>query len=141
MDIFENYLMPLFTCKKCDVKVIEPTRDGYGEVECACCGGELEFVESRRPTYVTVAVYETTRAYGGAEEGGWYYNEGYRICGTARSFLAEDAMQMEVYREAMLHRYAHDPAYKMWDTARYTVRAWAETDAPLHFPEVTPRYC
>lgn len=46
-----------------------------GSTECMdtdCIGGAVK----RPPGYWTVAVYSVDRAYGGPEEGGWYYTHG-----------------------------------------------------------------
>lgn len=140
---FANHGLPVYACPSlaCLHVTVDPVKDGYGDSSCPVCNTLLrETSVTRDPLYVTVAVYEMTRAYGGPEEGGWYYDQGTLLRGTQRSFLPEDEPQMEVYFQAMLHRYKRDPRYG-WDQPRYSVHFASEEDALPCIPRVRPQYC
>jgi len=95
----------------------------------------------RDAEYVTVALYENDREYGGPEEGGWWYDVGTLIPGTQRSFLLEDAPQALVYRDTLVARYPYQRGWMSRGEICYVVRVWKERDAPKGYPEVRPRYC
>ena len=46
------------------------------DADCQYCDGEPEVA---KPPFYTVAIYLTDRAYGGPEEGGWWYDCGERV--------------------------------------------------------------
>lgn len=136
-DVFHDHALPIYACE-CGHVTCDPVTSAWGDNFCPECDRELPWPQTtRQPRYVTVAVYCVTREYGGPEEGGWYYDYGMVIPGTQRSYLPEDAPQADIYRETMLHRYADMPR----GDVRYSVRVWAERDAPDIFPEERPHYC
>ncbi len=132
--------VPVYACAKCGHVSTKSWEDGYGQFYCVNCENEVDNPVYRDANYVTVAVYEVTRAYGGPEEGGWWYYEGRLVPGTQRSFLVEDAPQADVYHLTLLHRYREDESWMRYQDVRYHVRVWAEQEAPAKFPSVRPRY-
>ena len=85
----------------------EALGDQYsGEVYCPYCGNNEGVEPVYRPAlWITVAAYETYRAYGGPEEGGWYYTTGTPIRGTAREFMECDYPVAEQYHDLLKLRY------------------------------------
>ena len=87
-----------------------------------------------------LAVYEVDRAYGGPEEGGWWYDTGtLRVIHGPYMSLA--AAQGERERVAML--YPSDSKYgsssMAYDGGEY--RVWVEQGIPApYFPSETPHY-
>ncbi len=130
---FKNHHVPVYFCLSCNISTTNVETDAYGDHWCPNCQSDRVTWESERPpAYVTVAVYECDRAYGGPEEGGWYYDCGDIIPGTERSFLAEDEPQFHVYKELLNTR---------WPGREYHIRVMAEAPAERGFPHVAPRYC
>lgn len=93
------------------------------------------------PTF-TVAFYEIDRAYGGPEEGGWWYD-----CGTlrriARTFKTEDAAYAFARRANRLlctfqrtHRSVNSVIY---NGGRYAAHVY-DTPPPPFYPETRPTY-
>lgn len=121
-------------------------RDQEGHVACPDCGNVLETIFGQRDAetkWLTIAIYETTRVYGGPEEGGWHYTEGCLVKGTQRSFRRDDAPVADQYEQLCWKRATEDSAIKYrWGTdTRYTVRVFVEADADSHFPQQRPYYC
>jgi hypothetical protein len=141
-DLFRK-TVPVWLCPDCHRSTIAPVEDTYGYVFCPepDCNAELHHCVARDATWVTVAVYSVGRGYGGPEEGGWWYDIGSLIPGTQRSFTDEDQPQAEVYRDAMLHRYARDDDWRTRGDERFVVRVYYESNAPGGYPSVQPRYC
>ena len=133
--MFENYAIQCYRCDDEDCRrqgVPTPYRE-LDDGDCPHCGGRMTWCKSAKPDYVTVAMYETDRAYGGPEEGGWYFNTGDLVQGTQRSFTWEDEPQAQIYMEVLLRRTA--------TTRGYEVRVWPQEDAPKHYPDRRPYYC
>lgn len=95
---------------------------------------------------ITVAVYELDQAYGGPEEGGWWYDTGTlkRIVRTfettqrARTFCRR-------YNEALAYKREMDPWRRALSSVAYTgghyeAQVW-EDSPPIDFPEHRPYYC
>jgi hypothetical protein len=107
------------------------TYDPYtGDSYCDICDGS-EIAESREiePEFISVAAYTTDRCYGGPEEGGWWYDEGYRCDETLRCFAIGDLPQAELYCE------------RLWDQGYSVVRAYGDRLAVKKWPEIRPVYC
>lgn len=139
--LFEQSV-PVYVCKGCGLTTCDPTWDeGTAYCPFSDCGRELGAPATYRDArYVTIAVYEVSRQYGGPEEGGWYYDAGTLVAGTQRSFTDEDAPQAAVYLNSMLHRYRSDDRIRWSDQTNYHVRVWTEEDAPKQFPKERPYY-
>ena len=135
----------IFRCPKCLEVMTEPEYDGYGNDYCTNpeCGHEINRTKDaygQRPVgYVSIAAYVPGREYGGPEEGGWYYDTGYRIDESLRCFPLLHGPFNELNTseaEKYLKELKESPEY---DDCR--VRVYAEVVAPRNFPEVRPRYC
>lgn len=89
-----------------------------------------------------VAFYEIDRAFGGAEEGGWWYDTGtlvrmIRVC-------ANEARAIAVARRAnallaRLERHRRPVSSAAYDGGRHAAIVFART-APERFPAIRPRY-
>jgi hypothetical protein len=141
-DLFYRTI-PVYKCLACGQNTSAPHTDGYDQDFCPdeTCRGNLGPARMRDPEYVTVALYEIDREYGGPEEGGWWYDVGTLIPGTQRSFLAEDAPQAQVYVDTLAARYPYQRGWISRGEVSYVVRVWKEREAPAGFPRVRPRYC
>jgi hypothetical protein len=110
-----------------------------------------------------VAVYATSRRYGGPEEGGWWFTEGELVgllgssndeddaYGIAYEFNRPlwnegeprrdgyDARVVELGRRELRPEVAEARCHLDWDpTPEDYVLRW---DVPLYFPEARPHYC
>lgn len=129
----------LYQCPTCEA-IGDAKRwidDPYQGLCCGDCGENVKYSGERQSDYVSVAVYQCSRAYGGPEEGGWYYSEGHLIEETLRCFAAEDFPQIEVYRETLQRRYPDD-THNL--DSFYRIRTHDEKIV-RHFPETRPVYC
>lgn len=122
----------IYRCDGCGLKgpSSQFDDDPYVGVHCPDCGDPVPFYEERLPEYVSIAVYAVSREYGGPEEGGWYYDEGYICEETLRCFPREDFPQVQVYKETLDRRY---------DSRHFRIRTFSEKIV-RHFPAVKPRY-
>ena len=121
-----------FDCNDgCYVTNLVPGTNSADEQCCPRCGSPITITGRRAPDYYSVAAYDVSRAYGGAEEGGWWYDEGHRMDETLRCYDAADAMAMVAYMEMLKHRYG-------W---QLSVSVYAGVVAPAHYPSERPRYC
>ena len=90
----------------------------------------------------TVAVYDCDRAYGGPEEGGWWFN-----CGTlikpVRTFPSEDqAFEFARRMNAKLRHFINSHRRPM-SSVLSEGEIWAEVHEgapPKHYPEYHPHY-
>lgn len=93
-------------------------------------------------TTYTVAFYEIDRAYGGAEEGGWWYNTGHLIR-LARTFKSEAKAQAFADRANRLldviQRDCRDVNSILYHGGRYQAEVWDEPPAPS-YPTERPYY-
>jgi len=99
------------------------------ETYCPYCGCDdgIKRADDRWAEWVTIAAYDTSREYGGPEEGGWYYTSGTPIPGTAREFPRAEFPQALIYREYLQRDH---------DCVRVTTEAKANS-----FPSSRPTYC
>ena len=95
-----------------------------------------------RRTRLIVALYEIDRAYGGPEEGGWWYDTGElrRVLAVA----ASEGRACELARRAnrLLHRLQRGErsvSSAAYAGGRHQACVFDET-APLRFPAARPRY-
>lgn len=125
--------LPIHFCPQCDRSFTHPDTDPYGYDFCPHCGAEAEEPTSEViPRYWMVAVYDFWQAYGGPEEGGWWYTEGTL---TDHHLLRG----FDDYGEA--HRYLLSLRDFFAEDRTVTVRGYTEQLPPQHFPECRPRYC
>lgn len=111
----------------------------YGTWHDHVTGHRVEHHRDRPAKWWAVAMYEAGSAYGGPEEGGWWYNVGELI---------------EHHRIRFFDNYAEAKAYynEMWDLAKewneeirgydyhYVVEGFTEMMPHHHFPEKRPYY-
>jgi hypothetical protein len=119
----------------------------YAEPEyCPFCEAERTALAAREPrhTYV-VAVYLEDRAYGGPEEGGWWYDVG-SLTRVVRVFKRECIAAAYCRKlNARLQSRAFGPNLgrreisSVLSDGEYCARVFADT-APAGFPERRPRY-
>ncbi|VWX51051.1 hypothetical protein [Novosphingobium sp. 9U] len=89
-----------------------------------------------------IAIYEIDRAFGGHEEGGWWYDCGQltRTLATARSL--EQAHRIATRANRLLARLQRDkrPVSSVaYDGGRHQAMVF-DRIAPAHFPAEQPRY-
>jgi len=92
-------------------------------------------------TYL-VAFYEIDRAYGGSEEGGWWYDTGtlVRVFKTTKS--EEHAYSIAARANALLHmlqRGKRSVSSVIYSGGRYRAQVY-ENAAPAAYPETRPYY-
>jgi hypothetical protein len=103
--------------------------------ECPDCGDDTRFTREVEAEYVSVAMYQTDRQYGGPEEGGWYYTTGGRIDSTVRCFdlrITGEREAAEAYRQRLVGEAGGE--------RDLTVRYYLDRLAPAQFPSHRPRY-
>jgi hypothetical protein len=104
--------------------------DEYGTY-CPECGDEVAAIGEREADWVSVALYNTSRCYGGPEEGGWYYTMGSMVKPTLRCF--DNINDAQAYYDELSARNAGEIKFQQ-------IRVYRETIAPLTFPTNRPRY-
>lgn len=135
-----------YGCTTCDVslRLEECEYDDYEEkYTCPHCNNFHVEVQSERPArWFSVAIYEVHRAYGGPEEGGWYYDVGNRINETVRTFQnsPEGRYEAERYLES-LHALQFPRSLERWFLQPHTSRVFSEQLPDGHFPKRRPVYC
>lgn len=138
----DRYTVSLYRCTACDhedraAEAHNFDDDPYNGLCCPECGNGVTWVRDRPARYVSVAVYEVDRAYGGPEEGGWYYDAGTVLRETIRCFEAGDLPQLDAHREVLSRRYPDGGGID----GRLYVRTMVEQVPPEHFPSRRPVYC
>ena len=116
----------------------EPYEDFY---YCGDCSANVELERERPADWFSVAVYELNRAYGGPEEGGWYYDTGTRVDETVRTFrnTSEGREDAEKYLDS-LHALHFPYRAEHRDSPCYTSRVHPETLPDQGFPRHRPVY-
>ena len=88
------------------------------------------------------ALYFVTRCYGGAEEGGWYYDEG-ELQGKPKAFSSREARDAFIERADRCMDSWHfenaRPLSSVASQGRFEVEAYDEPP-PKRYPEERPRY-
>lgn len=99
---------------------------------CPECGDSYssQNLKTLDPEFWSVAAFETDRAYGGPEEGGWHYTCGNRIDKTLRCF--ENYGEACVYADGLAERFESQRDVKIY--------GYADRVAPSEFPSSKPRY-
>ena len=118
------------------------------DADCQFCEGEPK---EQEPPFYTVAIYLEDRAYGGPEEGGWWYDCGERIddpeitgCVPAIFRASEEAMAIDCCRATndRLNATANDGRREIssvLSTGRYVARVCEGYPEPF-FPTERPHY-
>lgn len=126
--------IPVMVCPECRLDGIN------NRSECPSCKwDELESTGREVKAWSwSVAMYETDRAYGGPEEGGWYYTCGDIIKATARTFDTIDAARC--YAEFLRAKAERDKRWYSFPEG-LTVKVYTDQEPPAGFPERKPYYC
>lgn len=110
---------------------------------CEACGGEGRVPAPPRPGPFIVSFYRHDRAYGGPEEGGWYYDCGV-LLRVSRVF--KDAERASAYcRRANVKldrwqdRAGVPPIYSVVSEGRIVAMVWERVPAE-YYPQEVPRY-
>ena len=104
--------------------------DPFGEL---FFGGEVRIhtEDSREAKWWAVAVYDVDQAYGGPEEGGWWYDIGHLVCHAMVRFFT-DLEEAKEYQKSL----------REWaDANDYRVVGFTETMPVRHYPKTKPIYC
>ena len=134
-----DYIVTIAECPKCglDQSLDDLQDDGYNRY-CVHCDKSYQYDQwehrERPARYVTLALYYTERAYGGPEEGGWYYDVGTLLPETVRAFDACDFPQIADYKDKLRYR------YRDRDPRALRVRTYVEKTAPRAFPSSKPQW-
>lgn len=136
-----DYQISLYHCAECGVQINEKDvfEDEYEGNLCRHCKSPVTHAGYRPANWVSVALYDVGRAYGGPEEGGWWYDVGSRIDETIRCFEEGDTPQVALYEELLLKRWKSYGGRR--GDNRYEVRIYREQLAPAGFPSRKPIYC
>ena len=115
--------------------------DGYNGTYCPDCGTEGNYEHTgqmKQFRFWSVALYETGQAYGGPEEGGWYYSTG-NLVEPQKIRVFEDVSEAIVYKNKLRMEFAQPELRKSEDnlvacgfSGKLPVKGW---------PDVKPRYC
>jgi len=131
--------VPVYVCSQCQRECTGATvvTDGYGEHSCPHCEGGVTHVRDDAATFWSVALYGTGRAYGGPEEGGWWYDVG-SLIQHSRVRVFEDYEEANVYLRQLWDQI---PKEDRRGEDRLAVCGWTERLPERHWPRVRPRYC
>lgn len=134
-----------YKCEKCAWKGRDPLDEGA----MFCCPDCGDFVEAvyREPKWLIVAVYLCDKAYGGPEEGGWWYNTGHPV-EKAISLLR----RFKTRKQANEYRDRLDRALNIcWNHGRADINSVLsqgqfraiihEESYPKAYPGIRPHYC
>lgn len=137
----------IFHCQNCGRRTRYPDSDGYDEYYCPTCGETKAEWEEQIPNWFSVAVFLIDDAYGGPEEGGWYYRHGHPVESAGpllRTFKHwEDAI---AYRDRLQNaidicwNYGRPKISSVLSEGEYRVIISAD-ELPQAFPRVRPQYC
>lgn len=96
--------IPIYRCAKCE-RVGRADQFIYDSYEscyvCGECGEYVKHEADRRAEWVSVALYTVSQAYGGPEEGGWWYDTFELVDSTVRCFEYGDIPSAEPYAERL----------------------------------------
>lgn len=133
-----------YECADCDVslQLSDCDYDPYEEEYCCpFCGNRHVTVSRERPAeWFSVAIYEVSRAYGGPEEGGWYFDSGQRIDETVRTYrnAPEGREEAQRYIKSLL---ALTFVSDRYSETRYSWEVSSEKLPDAYFPRHRPVYC
>lgn len=128
--------IPLYICPECAnfARAEHWVDDPYVGLCCEYCGCEVKYHKDEKATWWSVAVYETDRAYGGPEEGGWWYDCGHMIdCWKIRGF--DNIEEARKYQQELRDFYIAEGAKNI------AVRGFTEQLPDKGFPACKPVYC
>lgn len=121
-------------CKNCQLNhtVDKREEDAYDGSYCPNCGveGHVEYTNTFKDyDFWSVALYEVGQAYGGPEEGGWYYSTGNRIL-PAKIRVFEHFGEAQTYLQEL--RTEFDDLTARGFSGELPTEGW---------PSTKPRYC
>lgn len=100
-------------------------------------GRRVEYHSERPAKWWSVALYTSSQAYGGPEEGGWWYSRGSLIEPWKIKFF-DNYQAAEKYRDE-LWEYCEKENKDLCDE-RVTVRCFTEEMPDHYFPKTRPHY-
>ena len=151
----------VFKCNKCGHEATTDRLnwdDEYERYDCpgvdddtfGPCDGKMEYLKEIPAEYVSIGLYETHRAYGGPEEGGWYYDAGTLCHATLRNFTPEhwgkdhkDAGHAQWYYNVLKGMAEERNAANrkdIFNELRYHASLMVNTTLPAHYPPKRPQY-
>lgn len=127
----------VYNCLECGRKRDEHQvyTNSYGDLVCSVCEMDSLTYDSDRPaTWWSIAVYETSRAYGGPEEGGWSYEEGH-LTAKNKIRVFEDYAELKAYEKTLEETKLSDRENVL------RIKVFKEKLPVKHYPANRPRYC
>lgn len=96
-------------------------------------------------TVFEIAIYERDRAYGGSEEGGWWYDTGERMRVLKRKFTDEEHARAACRRvngwlACMRPSWVRSSGSMAYDGGEYGARVYPVGESPEHYPQSRPYY-
>jgi hypothetical protein len=97
------------------------------------------------PKTYTLAFYEIDRAFGGREEGGWWYDTGQKVRDFKRIHVdTEEEAYVICRRVNSLLRTLNNPRYSVYSMVynggQYSCCMYRGNSAPKSYPKVRPYY-
>jgi hypothetical protein len=131
-----------------DVHMRHEPGDEYSDIECPDCGALCyEEEEKNAAGFWSVSVFLIDQAYGGPEEGGWYYTCGQESSDPEHAILHRRFLKVEEARDYAADLNAkHGAAWNEGRPSMYSVlsdgifHAMAHPGHVTHFPAVVPHY-
>lgn len=107
--LYLSETIPVYRCPSCLIagRASVWMEDEFVGMCCGDCGQEVKWSHDEKPTYWSVAIYETDRSYGGPEEGGWWYTTGSRI-DPHKQRVFEDITEALNYQEKLRSEYKNE---------------------------------
>lgn len=128
-----------------DVLEEEYWRNHCTECDTSPCQGKCK--EKNMPSFYCVSIYMTDRAYGGPEEGGWWYGTGEPVkelgMHTRCFHILEEAQEYaEVLRNTILPdlNKGRRPISSVLSEGQFDVQI-DEDEYPAPYPKERPYYC
>jgi hypothetical protein len=107
-------------------------------------GWEPVFMRPKPSKTTVVALYRVDRAYGGPEEGGWWFDTGelLRIVRVVkdREKAYAIARRYNDFMRSFRKRYRVPEPDSVICTGVVEARVFSSNEVPTHFPQVTPQY-
>ena len=130
--------IPVYICPKCEC--LAPYRqwpnDPVEGAYCTHCNTQVKWDHDREASFVSVAIYEVSRAYGGPEEGGWYYDVGTRDDSSLRCYPVSEWPQAQLYLKQAQREADQRGSYNF----RLQAPLYVDEVAPDGFPKNKPYY-
>ena len=124
----------IYECPKCELRAEAKGwyDDPYSSLCCTDCDVEVKYHSERESGWWSVGVYDVGQAYGGPEEGGWWYDTGIRVDPwKVRAF--EDEIEARAYMRKLQAEYEGCKSIRIIGfTEKLPVRG---------FPDRKPVYC